>query len=360
MGFGKGELFLMLCLLYPNAKFHIVAPGKDIAEGLVRRLTRLFPNVGLIGAGKNFYGDRITVFVAKSMPKSDGDADFLLCDEAHLLAAPTHARSISFVWRHSRNFGFTGTLDMRMDNADRQLELLFGVPLFKMTYADAVSEGLVVPITVRWLPVALSNNPVANLSDPVRISRKGVWQNHERNKIIADDIRTNYSNLDTQILILCQTTDHAIYLWQHLPEFELCYGALSGDRIAKYKLQGLLPEHYTAVDGTRREQLRDGFAAGTVKRVIATDVWATGVDFVNLQVLYRIDARSSEIVDNQGPGRLSRTAANKTGAVLVDCWDSFDSRLLNKAMKRKANYKKLGWKQTNVPRASLYDATASD
>lgn len=348
MGFGKGEIFLMLALLYPKAKFHIVAPAIDIAQSLVRRLTRLFPNVGLVGAGKNFIGSRITVFVAKSMRKSDGDADFLLCDEAHLMAAQTYAYDIAFTWQTTRNFGFSGTLDMRIDNADKELELLFGPAIFKLEYKEAESLGLVAPISVRWLQISMDTNPCAEIVDQTRLMRYGIWQNATRNRIIADDIHKHYAGDETQVLILCHSVDHAVQLWQFLPEFELCYGTMTNDKLAAYKRDGLLPENFMQMDAKRRESLRDGFAAGTVKKVIATDVWATGVDFVNLRVLYRVDARASEIVDNQGPGRLSRIAADKSGAVLVDCWDLFDSRFTRKSMTRRSHYKKLGWRMTNV------------
>ena len=347
MGFGKGELFLMLALLYPHAKFHIVAPGQDIAKSLVRRLSRVFSNVGLIGAGHNYFGTRITVFVAKSMRKSDGDADFLLCDEVHLMAAQTYAYDLGITWRISRNFGFTGTLDMRLDKADKELELLFGPALFKLGYKEAEALGLVTPISVRWLQVDMKPNPCEGMID-TRMMKYGIWTNDVRNRIIADDVKKHYGGPDTQVLILCHSIRHAIHLWQHLPDFELCYGTMSNDELVDYKREGLLPQTFMQMSAKRREELREGFAAGTVKKVSATDVWATGVDFVNLRVLYRVDARASEIIDNQGPGRLSRIAADKSGAVLVDCWDLFDTRFTRKSMTRRSHYKKLGWRMTNV------------
>jgi len=346
-GFGKGELFSMLCLLYPKAKFHIVAPFKDVAQSLVRRLSKHFNSVGLIGAGKNYFGSRITVFVVNSARKSDGDADFLLCDEVHRMAAATHLYNIGFTWQQTRNFGFSATVDMRNDKADRELEALFGPTLYKMPYQEAEALGLVVPITVRWLQINMDHNPAEGKRD-VRMMRDAIWTNTERNRIIAADVQKHYGDPDTQVLILCHSVKHAVHLLQHLPDFELCYGTMSNDDAAGYKRDGLLPETWTPMTAARREELREGFSAGTVKKVIATDVWSTGVDFVNLRVLYRVDARSSEIVDNQGPGRLSRIAPDKCSAVLVDCWDMFDSRFTNRSMTRRKHYKKLGWKQTNI------------
>jgi len=350
MGFGKGEIFAMLAALYPKAKFHIAVPGADLARSICRRLTKYYSNVGLVGAGQNFFGSRLTVFVANSMKKSDGDADFLLADEVHKMAAPTHSRDIGFTWSATRNFGFTGTCDMRLDQADRELEVLFGSRIYKMGYVEAEALGLVVPITVRWLHIHLSDNPVAGFASlqDARAMRAGVWSNHGRNQLIVDDIRRSYPD-DTQILILCEKFEHAANLAKQLPDFELCHGPITAEKMVKYKNHGLVGENFVQMTVRRRDESREGFTTGTVRRVIATDVWATGVDFPHLRVLYRVDARASEIIDNQGPGRLSRIAADKTGAVLVDCYDLFDKRFLRRSEVRGKHYKKLGWLSAGAP-----------
>jgi hypothetical protein len=82
--------------------------------------------------------------------------------------------------------------------------------------------------------------------------------------------------------------------------------------------------------------------------VIATDVWARGVSFDSLQVLFRADARSTPIIDEQIPGRVSRTHAGKSVGILYDCEDSFDTRFRAAAMRRRANYKDKGWAQRSL------------
>jgi len=93
--------------------------------------------------------------------------------------------------------------------------------------------------------------------------------------------------------------------------------------------------------------MREQFETGELKRVIATDVWATGVDFEALQVLYRVDARESQILDTQGPGRVSRIhpASGKEYGEVIDCLDAFDKTLKRKSETRKRHYAALGWSQ---------------
>jgi superfamily II DNA/RNA helicase len=122
---------------------------------------------------------------------------------------------------------------------------------------------------------------------------------------------------------------------------------MSADDLEGYKRAGLLPEGFIPTTPDVRLQMRHMFESGELRRVIATDIWATGVDFAALSVLYRADGRSSEIMDCQGPGRVSRISpdTDKTHGEVVDCLDTFDSGMLRKSRSRKSSYAKMGWEQ---------------
>lgn len=347
MGFGKTFMFEAICHLYPRAKIDIVVRPKDIAAGIVRRLSRTLPNIGLVGGGSKCKGDRITVYTAGSCHHSDGTADFLLGDEIHQLMTDETSRAMGQAWRFTRNFGFTATPSGRMDGADAQLELFFGRQIFHLSYQEAVALQLVVPIHVRWIPIRLTHNP-AHDKDGVTKMRWGIWRNNDRNRLIAEDVRNNYPDQNTQILILTATVDHAIMLWQNLPEFSLCYGqSIDPDDIERYKRNNYLPRNFIPMTSERRDEMRRAFEVGTLKRVISTDVWSTGVDFSQLQVLYRADARESEIMDAQGPGRVSRLSPStgKEFGEVIDCYDAFDKSFKRKSETRKRHYAALGWSQ---------------
>ena len=348
MGFGKSFLFEAICHLFPRAYIDIVVKPKDVARSIASQLTGSIPNVGQVGGGSDYYGDRVTVYTAGSAHKADGRADILLADEAHLLMTDETSRSMGQSWRFTRNYGFSGTIDGRLDGADAQLEQFFGRTIFTLPYPEAVALGLVVPIHVRWLPIRMDHNP-ADGKTGVAKDRWGIWRNEDRNQQIAADVRANYPEQDTQILILTSTVDHAIMLWRHLPEFALCYAKKIEDAdLDRYKRTNYLPQNFVPTTPERRDQMKQEFAAGTLKRVIATDVWSTGVSFNSLQVLYRVDARESKNLDAQAPARTSRLSpeTGKTYGEVIDCCDTWDKGYKRKSESRRRHYAALGWTQS--------------
>jgi len=358
-GFGKTTLIGAAALLFPEAKIHVVTKSVDVAERINRSLRRFVPRVGMVGDGSKQW-ERVTVITAGSLAHSDGDADFLFCDEVHQLATINFSTSIAQRYRHSKNFGLSATPYARMDNAHAVLEPLFGPMVFELTYQNAVELGLVVPIRVKWLPIRMSFNPVERYSNRVAKKRYGVWTNIERNRMIAAAVQ-EYPK-DHQILILVETIEHAVNLGSLLPDFTLVYGSMFPSDCAKYKARNLLPKDYKPLSDYDKHVLRGQFESGELKRVIATDVWSTGVDFEQLNVLVRADDRDSDIVDVQGPGRVSRLYVSPEGVKkefgeVIDCMDTWDTTFYRKSMGRRNSYKLLGWEQNwNDAQRSWRDA----
>lgn len=340
-GFGKGELIAMMALLYPKAKIDVVTVGKDLIEKTVRKLRQYLPSVGQVGIGQNYRG-RITVYSADSLHLSEGTADFLIVDEAHLLMAPSYGPALA-KYRFSRNFAFTATPTGRMDRADAKMESLFGPVIFKLAYDEAVELGLVVPIRVEWVD-AFCPNPVP---DKTGVSKKrwGIWRNKWRNELIAEKVR-KYMN--DQVLILVATIEHALYLRKFLPEFQLCYDTMKPDDKKFYVKHGLMDADEEIMTPQRREEMRLAFEDGKLKHVIATSVWATGVSFDALPVMVWAAGGSSEIKSTQVPGRVSRIheASGKKLGILIDCCDQFDDGFCRQADVRCRHYKKHGWENT--------------
>ncbi len=346
-GFGKTTLIGAAAQIFPNARIDVVTKSVDVAERIVRSLRRFVPKVGMIGDGYR-QRERVTVITAGSLAHADGDADFLFADEVHQLATVNFSTALAARYRNSRNFGLSATPYARMDNAHAVLEPLFGPMVFELAYQQAVELGLVVPVRVKWLPMRLVHNPAERYKNRVAKKRYGVWTNRERNGIIADAVREY--GADQQVLILVETIEHAVHLGSLLPEYTLVYANMAPYDCAAYKKMKLLPEDYTPLTGIQRHDLRDAFEAGTLRHVIATDVWATGVDFEQLNVLVRADDRDSDIVDVQGPGRVSRIYTAPDGTVkefgeVLDCMDTFDPTFYRKSVGRRNSYKLLGWEQ---------------
>ena len=346
-GFGKTTLIGAAALLFPDAKIHVVTKSVDVAERIVRSLKRFVPKIGMVGDGSKHW-ERVTVITAGSLAHSDGDADLLFCDEVHQLATVNFSTSLAQRYRYSRNFGLSATPYARMDNAHAVLEPLFGPMIFELTYQEAVTLGLVVPIKVKWLPIRMTFNPAERYTNRVARKRFGVWTNRDRNSMIANAVR-EYPDTH-QILILVETIEHAVHLGALLPEFTLVYSSMFPSDCNNYKKRGLLPQDYKPLNDYQKHQLRSQFESGELKRVIATDVWSTGVDFEQLNVLVRADDRDSDIVDVQGPGRVSRVYTSPDGVQkdfgeVIDCMDTFDPTFYRKSMGRRNSYKLLGWEQ---------------
>lgn len=346
-GFGKTTLIGAAALLFPEARIDVVTKSVDVAERIARSLKRFVPRVGRIGDGWK-QRERVNVITAGSLQHADGDVDFLFADEVHQLATVNFSTALASRYRNSRNFGLSATPYARMDNAHAVLEPLFGPMVFQLEYPEAVELGLVVPVRVRWLPMRLRSNPAERYTNRVARKRNGIWTNFERNQRIADAVR-EYPDTH-QVLILVETIEHAVHLGAQLPDFTLMYGSMTPTDAAYYKKHKLLPEDYSPLTFEQKHDMRAAFESGTLKKVIATDVWATGVDFEQLSVLVRADDRDSDIVDVQGPGRVSRlyTAPDGTrkefGEVL-DCMDTFDPTFYRKSLGRRNSYKLLGWEQ---------------
>jgi len=346
-GFGKTSMIGVLARIFPEARIDVVTKSVDVAERIKRSLKRFVPKVGMIGDGWK-QRERVTVITAGSLGHADGDADFMFADEVHQLATVNFSTLLANRYRNSRNFGLSATPYARMDNAHHVLEPLFGPMVFELTYQQAVELGLVVPVRVRWLPMRLRTNPAERYSNRVARKRYGIWTNHERNSIIAAAVQDFPE--PHQVLILVETIEHAVHLGLHLPDFTLMYGFMSPQDCAFYKKHKLLPEHYQPLNDVQKHDMRGQFEAGTLRRVIATDVWATGVDFEQLNVLVRADDRDSDIVDVQGPGRVSRTytapdGTRKEVGEVLDCMDTFDPTFYRKSLGRRNSYKLLGWEQ---------------
>jgi superfamily II DNA or RNA helicase len=354
-GFGKTTLIGAVALLFPEARIDVVTKSVDVAERIKRSLKRFVPKVGMIGDGWK-QRERVTVITAGSLSHADGDADFLFADEVHQLATINFSSTLASRYRNSRNFGLSATPYARMDNAHHVLEPLFGPMVFELTYPQAVELGLVVPVSVKWLPMRLRTNPAERYSNRVARKRYGVWTNHERNSIIAAAVQEYPATY--QVLILVETIEHAVHLGLQLPNFTLMYGFMSPQDCAFYKKHKLLPQEYQPLTDVQKHDMRSQFESGTLRHVIATDVWSTGVDFEQLNVLVRADDRDSDIVDVQGPGRVSRTytapdGTRKEVGEVLDCMDTFDPVFYRKSLGRRNSYKLLGWEQ------NWYDAQRS-
>jgi hypothetical protein len=89
--------------------------------------------------------------------------------------------------------------------------------------------------------------------------------------------------------------------------------------------------------------LVESFAAGDIKKAIATTVIKEGINLHHLRVLIRADGASSPVFNTQVPGRLSRLQEGKDYTLLFDPWDDDNDWVLGRTMARMRLYKAQGW-----------------
>jgi superfamily II DNA or RNA helicase len=350
-GLGKSMLLAAFPILYPKAKIAVVVPGQDNVFKTSRHLTRFLPNITIQGCGKTARtADRVVVYSLDSAHHIPQDVDLILCDEVHKAGAPEAAGTLNHVALSALRIGLTATPTGRGDGSDARLEGLFGPVFYRMTWPEAVALGLVVNIEVRWLAANFPANPAAGLTNPSTRKKRGIWNHDARNALFAAAVR---KHPDDQVLMLVETIEHALVLQRLLPEFTLVYGAQDLDYFKKWRRAALIAADFAPVSPAQREAMRQDFERGALRKVIATDVWSTGVSFDALAVLARLDARASTILNEQIPGRTSRvhTASGKAVGILYDSDDFFDPGFRATGFRRRADYKEKGWAQKDLGRA---------
>jgi len=343
-GTGKSFLCVQICKMYPTLQIVIVSPRVPVVNTIYEKAVDALgsASVGRYGGDSQSPARprRISVTTVKSMMKAPlKECDLLLFDEVHAVGCNQVADTLAYVHR-ARKFGFTATPRGRGDGAELVIEALFGPILIEIPYEDAVQDGLVVPIEVDRYSVP-SAAIVGGLDGPVvSCKRKAYWRNTARNETIAAVARGVPA--EEQVLIMTETLEHAILLHQLLPEYRVVhYGGGSG--ASRSRVLRAAGNRYRL--GPRElDSLRRQFAAGTLRRVIATTVWREGVDFPGLAVLIRADGMTSPISGGQIPGRLSRLADGKDRGILVDFADEFSQWSERRAKVRFGIYRKVGWK----------------
>lgn len=348
-GYGKSRMIGEIARLFPRAKIHVVSKRVAVLRDRIwPELAGMLPSVGIVGGGRKEKGRRVMCYTVGSLQHSNGDADIMIGDECHELAADKAAEMLAR-YDHSRNFGFSASHDMRLDGKDPRVEAMFGPIICKISYSEAEEHGLVVPIIVRWRKVSMDTNPCEGIDHMTVKKRHGIWRNNYRNSLIAADARL-YGD-DAQVLITVETIDHAAHLKKLLPEFTLVYAenGMSADDRRKYRKWGLIPrdEPYMTMD--RRAKYTRMFERGRLKKAIVTTVWNAGVDFTHLKVLVRADAGGSPVNDVQIPGRVARVAAGKTEGIIHDYTDMFDRGFHMKSTGRRKTYEAQGWTQEQAP-----------
>lgn len=283
VGWGKSFLLGVICKAFPTLNILICTGSTMVVNTIYEYLCKQVPGqVGVLMGGKDTsHNKRIVVSTLKSLSKIPAENVHLtLVDEAHECAANQAGREL-MRFAFCRRFGFTAS-PVRGDGADLVLESLFGPTILRVSYEDASSDGLIVPMRYamlhcNWGPSICQKEDVAE----VIMKRYAYWRNEARNRAIADFVyKLLQADKNVQILIMTSTLEAAVALSLKLPNFVVAYYGASDVR----DLERRFPkEKYPTFDANKykmtQKQLditRAAFAKGTLRRVISTTVFRQG------------------------------------------------------------------------------------
>jgi len=358
-GWGKSFVVSKICRILPKINIAVLAPGVDIVKTLYKRIRNVIPDVGIIGGGNRLL-KRVTVCTMQSVDLlAKHHWDLLLFDEAHRAGGAAISESLADVFTEAKCVGFTASPHGRTDGADKVVEALFGPIAYKVSYAQGVERGSVVPIQVHMYSV--ERGPQLTSTSSYRANLYGIWNNLLRNKLIAKKaMEALASSDDAQVLIMVETAEHAIVLKELLPDFEVVFATASKKKTVQRAWELGVKLKKGAMSSEYRDYLRRQFEKREIRAAIATGVWNTGVDFCQLTHLIRAEGLASKIRSIQTPGRLSRLADGKEMGILIDFDDKFNPTLKRRADERRREYCRLGWEIIDKSDASVASKYAWD
>jgi superfamily II DNA or RNA helicase len=338
-GAGKSYLIQALSKLYPGVKILLTTRYQAVLLDHFAKLSDLSAAVGIICSAKKKHGDKILVCSSGCLHKAlHFKPDILIADEVHELATDAVMPAI-LQFRPQKMLAFSANHRDRMDNADFELEGIFGPRIATMSYSEAVDKKLVVPIRVRLTPV--TDGPTVSPQAPRFIRERNlIWQNDFRNKLIAKDAR---EFPDDQVLIVVNTINHAYRIAKYLPDFTVVYSPKDAAGFKEAKEDGIIPRSAKRLTTEKLHAIKRQFESGKLKKAIVTSVWNRGVNFHKLAVLIRAGADGSKISAIQVSGRLSRLSQGKDYGLLIDYTDEWDDPLRGRSESRVSYYRKQGW-----------------
>ena len=297
--YGKTTLIINTLRAYPGVCTVVTVPGADLVKQLYEDIKKQLPKreVVMLGAGsrRKYPSDDITVCSMDSLHKCDfGKTRLLLVDEPH--AAVTDSR-IPEITRFdmARKLGFGATITGRFDGRDSLITALLGPKLVERTYLEAVKEGAIAPITVIMLKVRFEAFKTFQRDHAYK---QLLFQN-EGIAAITAEICNRIAPPDWQSIIFINNEKQAEMFLKKV-------GPTGTIVMAKRMTQ------------KEREAMYLLMQDGSMKRCIATDIYATGVTFSDLKLLLNANGGGGNLKCIQKPGRLAEIRPGKKCGLVLD------------------------------------------
>lgn len=298
--YGKTTLLINTLRAYPGLCTVVTVPGADLVKQLYEQIKAALPkrHVVLLGAGskKRNPSEDITVCSMDSLHLCDhGRTELLLIDEPHAAVTAGRLDELNkFV--KARRLGFGATLSGRFDGRDMLIEGLIGPVLEERTYLEAVEEGAICPLTVIFLKVLIDRHSQDNDRDIA----------YDRHLFMSPGISSIVSRICKEIIPDAWQT--LIFIKHERQADQLIQFVGEDGTIAMAK----------KMTAKQRLQVMDDMQSDTIKRCLATKIYAQGVTFPDIRCMINCEAGGNNTSAIQKPGRLAEIRPDKKRGIVVD------------------------------------------
>lgn len=301
--YGKTTLIVNTIRAFPGVKTILVAPGADLLlRNLKPDLQAALPHLDIkvlcSGSRDRYQSDDLTLVSMDSMHKCDHiGTRLILIDEPHALA--TEDRVEDFVmFENARKLGFGATLDGRFDGRDPLITGVIGPVLSSVTYREAVALGAISPIVVVMLQYTHGS---FYARDRAMAYKQLLWQNPRVTQLldVIGDPRYQVTMPGWQILGFISNEKQLLFLQEHMKTpFDFAMAKLMTTQ--------------------ERDTAMLKLKSGETKLCFATNMYAQGVTFSDLQVVINLAGGGASTQTIQKPGRVAEIRPGKRCGVLVD------------------------------------------
>lgn len=334
---GKGSIAAAVGRLLPGHTLFAVHRG-HLVEDIRGRWDDMAgsqgePPAGMIGEGTWNVGERFTCATFQSLYSQLGSAKFrslsnsvtaVIADEAHSVAAKTFHAVLAYLWNARWRLGLSGT---PLDRSDKRTMVAVGAigPIcYRVKPKDLQDRGVIAVPTVRIIPVTQGR-------------ARGVdWHERYSNQIVTSILRNNavlaavqyaYDNGETPGMLFVTALAHGRTLAKQISALGISVQFVSGSA-------------NLATRKTACQKLENG----RLDFIIATKVFAEGVNIPALATVINAQAGKSIIGTIQQTGRGMRVTATKTSVTVWDFGDKGDQRFHEHAKARVSAYQREGYR----------------
>lgn len=293
---GKTHLIKNILKAYSGMPILVTAPGLDLLKQLQEQLTQLLPGreiKSMIDDKTRYQGDDITIISMDSLHKADkGRTMLIVIDEPHALV--TDGRMPEFLeFTKARKLAVGATPGGRFDNRDILIEGVIGPVLARRTFREAVEEGAICQIVVFMIDISCRTITKRKRRT---ILKEALFES----PAVAEVMRRILTWLpeDWQKMAFIKNEDSARFFQGQFP----------GSEIAMAKL----------LTKTQREDMRQRMAEGSIKLAFASDIYAQGLTFSDLMVLFNLGSGGPYVNAVQKPGRLAEIRPGKKAGYMFD------------------------------------------